>query len=80
MSFAVVRNIQNNQLYKYIGGNTFINIITGKEGEVPDEVAQKIFKINIEATEILNECPEVENLIKALQLIVNTQKTEDEKH
>lgn len=70
-TFAVVRNVQNNQLYKYLGGNRFINIITGKEGEVADEVAQRIFKINIELTELLNECPVVEDMIRKLQLIVD---------
>lgn len=67
--FAVVRNIQNNQLYKYIGGNTFINVITGKSGEVPDEVAKRIFKISLPATDILNKYPNVELLIKELELI-----------
>lgn len=65
---AIVRNIENNDLYRYLGGNKFRNIRTGNEGAVTDEQAQKIFKINIEATEILNEYPEVENLIKTLNL------------
>jgi hypothetical protein len=67
--FAVVRNTQNNQFYKYIGGNTFVNIITGKSGEVPDEVAKRIFKINLSATDILNKYPTVELLIKELELV-----------
>jgi hypothetical protein len=67
--FAVVRNTQNNQFYKYIGGNTFVNIITGKSGEVPDDVAKRIFKINLSATDILNKYPNVELLIKELELI-----------
>lgn len=71
--FAVVRNIQNNQFYKYIGGNTFVNIITGKSGEVPDDVAKRIFKINLPATDILNKYPNVEELIKKLELVVEKQ-------
>lgn len=67
--FAVVRNIQNNQLYKYIGGKTYVNMITGKSGEVADDVAKRIFKINLSATDILNRYPFVELLIKELELI-----------
>jgi hypothetical protein len=68
-TFAVVRNIQNNQLYKYLGGTTYVNVMTGKSGEVPDELAKKIFKINLGATDILNRYPNVEKLIKELDLI-----------
>jgi hypothetical protein len=67
--FAVVRNIQNNQLYKYVGGSTYINVITGKSGEVADDVAKRIFKINLVATDILNKYPNVELLIKELELV-----------
>jgi hypothetical protein len=67
--FAVVRNIQNNQLYKYVGGTTYINVITGRSGEVADDVAKRIFKINLDATDILNKYPNVELLIKELELI-----------
>lgn len=67
--FAVVRNIQNNQLYKYIGGTTYVNVITGKSGEVADDVAKRIFKINLAATDMLNKYPNVELLIKELELI-----------
>jgi hypothetical protein len=67
--FAVVRNIQNNQFYKYVGGSTYINVITGKSGEVPDDVAKRIFKINLDATDMFNKYPNVELLIKELELI-----------
>lgn len=67
--FAVVRNIQNNHLYKYVGGTTYINIITGISGQVADDVAKRIFKINLDATDILNKYPNVELLIKELELI-----------
>ena len=65
---AVVRNIQNDDLYRYLGENRFVNLRTGNEGVVDDEKAREIFKINLDATGILNEYPEVENLIKALNL------------
>ena len=65
---AIVRNIQNNDLYRYLGGNKFRNVRTGAEGAVDDEAAQKIFRINLEATEFLNEYPIVEEMIKTLNL------------
>ncbi len=65
---AIVRNIQNDDLYRYLGENKFVNLRTGNEGVVDDEKAREIFKINLDATGILNEYPEVENLIKALNL------------
>lgn len=72
-TFAVVRNVQNNQLYKYVGGTTYINVMTGKSGEVPDDVAKRIFKINLAATDILNKYPNVELLIKELELVNEKQ-------
>lgn len=68
---AIVRNIQNNQLYRYLGGNKFRNIVTGKEGLVEDEKAREVFKINVEATAILNEYPLVEELIEKLKLKID---------
>lgn len=65
---AICRNLQNNDLYRYLGGNKFRNVRTGAEGAVDDETAQKIFRINLEATAILNEYPVVEELIKILNL------------
>jgi len=68
---AIVRNIQNNQLYRYLGDNKFRNIVTGKEGLVDDEKAKEVFKINVEATGILNEYPLVEDLIEKLKLKID---------
>lgn len=65
---AIVRNIQNNILYRYLGENKYRNLITLQEGEVPEEKAREILKINVEATYILNEFPEIENLINKLNL------------
>jgi hypothetical protein len=68
---AVLRNIQNNDLYRHLENNVFRNIRTGQEGTMSDEMAQKVFKINVEATEICNEYPLVEEFIKALNLKSN---------
>jgi hypothetical protein len=74
---AIVRNIQNNQLYQYLGGNKYKNLITGVEGEVSEDMAKKIFKVNLQATKILNDFPVVEKLISELGLTIdNYQKLE----
>jgi hypothetical protein len=64
----VVRNVQNNDFYMYLGENKFRNIRTGKEGVVADELAQQIFKMNIEATTLINEYPEIKGMISQLNL------------
>ena len=71
---AIVRNIQNNDLYRFLGGNKFRNLRTGSEGEISDELARETLKINVEATQILNEYPEVEAMVKALGLKSFTAK------
>lgn len=65
---AILRNIQNNNLYKYLGENRYRNLLTGVEGEINEEVARKIFKINVEMTVLCAEYPIIEETIKALQL------------
>ncbi len=68
---AIVRNIQNNQLYRYLGNNVFKNLITGKEGVVDDETARKIFRINIDATVIFEQYPLCEKLVQSLYLKID---------
>lgn len=65
---AIVRNIQTNDLYRFHGGNKFTNLRTGVSGDIPTEIAQSVLKINLEATEIFNEYPEVEKMIGVLGL------------
>lgn len=65
----VVRNIQNSELYFYKGENIFENIITGKSGNVDDETAKRIFKVNLEVTLLINEYPNLIKLIKSLKLV-----------
>jgi hypothetical protein len=64
----VVRNVGTNDLYFYEGENVFKNIRTDKFGTVDDETARKVFKFNIEATELINEFPIIETMIKQLNL------------
>jgi hypothetical protein len=68
---AIVRNIQNNFLYRYLGGNKYRNIATGVEGEISEEVAQRIFKINLELTELCQEFPNIEKMIYQLKLKID---------
>lgn len=68
---VIVRNIQNNQLYGHIGDNRYINLVTGVEGEVPDDMAKKIFKINLQATKIVYDFPVIQTLISELGLTID---------
>lgn len=64
----ICRNVQNNDLYQFLGGNTFRNLRTGKSGEVDENKAAEILKFNVEATTIINEFPIVELMISKLNL------------
>jgi hypothetical protein len=65
---AIVRNIQNDDLYRYHGNNEFTNLRTGKRGVIDNDLAKKVFKINLEATELIEENPIIEEMIKRLNL------------
>lgn len=69
--FAIVRNVQNNQLYMYVGENKYKNMITGIEGEIDPETARKVFRINLHLTEICYEFPKVQELISRLNLKID---------
>ena len=68
---VIVRNIQNNFLCRYLGGNKYRNIATGVEEEISEEVAQRIFKINLELTELCQEFPNIEKMIYQLKLKID---------
>ena len=68
---VVCRNINSNDPYLYLSGNRWRNLRTGVEGEIPDETAQKVFKINLELTHFLAENPLVEDLIKSLNMKID---------
>lgn len=65
---AIVRHIKTNEVYRYLGNNVFLNLRTQVQGNVPDDVAQKIFNINMPLTIALSENPNIEKLIYSLQL------------
>lgn len=64
----ICRNVQNQDFYEFLGGNTFRNLRTGKSGEVDESKAAEVLKFNIEMTTLINEFPMVEELIKRLNL------------
>ena len=65
---GIVRNIQNNDLYRYLGNDEYMNLRTGGTGKIEPDMAQKTLKVNLEATELCNEYPLIEELIFALKL------------
>jgi hypothetical protein len=65
---AIVRHKKTGDLYAFLGQQKFRNLRTGVEGEVSDEIAQKCFAINLEATALIGEYPMLEEFIKALNL------------
>jgi hypothetical protein len=70
----VVRNVQNNDAYFYNGNNQFENIRSGGSGMVDDDTAGRVFKINVAATEIINEYPIIAEMIQKLNLKFNNNK------
>lgn len=45
--------------------------MTGAEGEVSEDMAKKIFKINLQATKMLNDFPVIQTLITELGLTID---------
>lgn len=71
----VVRNVQNNDFYTYLGENKFRNIRTKVEGVVEADKASALFRINVDATKMFNEFPLVNDLVNKLNLTFdNNQK------
>ena len=70
----VVRNVQNNDAYFYNGDNVFENIRSGASGIVDDGTAARIFKLNVDATEMINEYPLISEMIQKLNLKFNNNK------
>ncbi len=67
---AIVRNIQNNNLYRYLGDNKYRNIMTGIEGEIDEAVASRIFKINLELTDLCENFPNIEIMSRGCYLLI----------
>ena len=65
---VIVRNIQTDVLYKYYGNDEYENLITKVRGKIAPDLAKKIFVINLEGTQLINDNPNIEYLINTLQL------------
>jgi hypothetical protein len=65
---AIVRNKNTNVLYEYLGEDKYKNLITLQEGIVEERKAASVFNINLDATKLLGEYPEIKNLINKLKL------------
>lgn len=69
----ICRNIQNSDLYLFHEGNRWQNLRTNTFGEVPPETAEKIFRLNVEATYFYNENNLFAELINKLNLKIDKQ-------
>jgi hypothetical protein len=65
---AILRNIQNNILYRHIEGDIYKNLSTGVQAEIKPNLAKKYLRLSVEATYIINKNPLIEGLIKKLKL------------
>lgn len=65
---VILRNVQNDQFYKHVEGDTYLNLITGVEGNVDPEIARKVFRINVEMTALCHQFPNIELLVKSIKL------------
>ena len=67
----IARNIQNNDLYMYLGETRWRNLRTGNEGEVSLEKVPEIFLLNVEATYFYNADPMFGELVRRLNLKID---------
>lgn len=68
---AVLKNVQNSDLYRHIKDNTFKNLRTNIEGEIPAELTNKILRIDFNATMLFNKYPLLEELVFKLKLKID---------
>lgn len=73
-NFAIVRNVQNNDLYEAHGNNKYTNLRTGASGEISEEIAKKVFAINLAATALIHKYPLIKIFIQKCQLKVDAVK------
>ena len=64
----VVRNVKTNDAYQYLGNDEYINIRTGVKGIVAEEKAKDVFRINLDASNMIHEYPIIKSLINILNL------------
>lgn len=69
--YPVVSNRKTNDLYFFRGGTTFENIKTNKTGEVPVDLANKVFAMEPIVSQMINDFPLIGDLIKKLELKIS---------
>ncbi len=75
MQKIIVRHKTTNALYSTLDGKIYKNLVSEVEGNVAEEIAQKIFAISLDATALINEYPVLETLIKKINLKIEPSQT-----
>lgn len=65
---AVLRNIQNGCLYRFLGNDLYENLKTKQRGKISPDIAKEIFVVNLELGEMIKGNPNIEYLIETLKL------------
>jgi hypothetical protein len=69
---AILRNINEgrnkNDIIRHIEGNNYVNLTNGMRFTIDEDTAKDIFRLNVEATLMLNKHPHLEGLINRLKL------------
>ena len=68
---AVLTNYKTQDLYRHVKDNTFKNLRTNVEGEIPAELTNKILRIDFNATMLFNKYPLLEELVFKLKLKID---------
>lgn len=73
---ALARNIDTGHIYEWEGENNFTNLSTGKSGVIPTELAAEKMVIPVYLNQLVNDNPQVYELIKKLQLVMERSVVE----
>jgi hypothetical protein len=66
--YPIVSHKRSGEIYRYIGHETFENIRTKQTGTVSEELASKVFWMEADLSEMVNDHPQVIDLISSLNL------------
>lgn len=65
---AILRNIQNGDLYRHIENDTYKNLRTLSIGTIEPELASRVLKVNVNASFLINEYEILELMIHRLHI------------
>ena len=60
--------ISKDDLYRHLQGDTYQNLRTKAIGVIDSELANRVLKINLDATGIINKYPMIATMIEKLSL------------